>query len=128
MMQTALCYAAAGYQDRALAIFQRELKPAIVTGWIAEVQAERSAAAAALDRAAGTGSPARRLTRQEIERLVNGLGGLLAVLGETDPTDKAEVNRRLGLKLTYDHETESIMTEATPRSSVDVVSVSEGGH
>ncbi|MCM3885556.1 recombinase family protein [Frankia sp. R82] len=101
--------------------------PVIVTGWIAEVQAERAAAIAALERQ-GRRTPARpRLTRPQIKSLIDGLGGLLKVLREADPADKAEIYRELGLKLTYDHETEMITAEAAPRSSVCVVSVSEGG-
>ncbi|ABD11501.1 hypothetical protein CcI156_21215 [Frankia sp. CcI156] len=52
---------------------------------------------------------------------------LLVILREADSTGKAEVYRELGLKLIYDHETETITAEATPRSSACVVSVSEGG-
>jgi site-specific DNA recombinase len=101
--------------------------PALVTAWIAEVQAERAIAVAALGRR-GKAEPSRpKLTRQQIKDLVDGLGGLLAILHEADPDDKAEIYRELGMKLTYDHETETIMAEAAPRSSVCVVSVSEGG-
>ncbi len=101
--------------------------PADPALWIAEVQADRAIAVAALGRTEPSGSPRRRLTRQQIKDLVDGLGGLLTVLGEADPADKAEVYRQLGLRLTYDHETETVVAEASPRSSVCVVSVSEGG-
>ncbi|WP_322753844.1 recombinase family protein [Frankia sp. Cas3] len=117
--------------DRKLARHRAALEagadPVIVTGWIAEVQAERATAIAALDRRGQAEPPRPRLTRQQIKDLVDGLGGLLAILRDADPADKAEVYRELGLKLTYDHETETVMAEASPRSSVCVVSVSEGG-
>lgn len=53
-----------------------------------------------LDRAAGQRS--RRLSRDQLAALVNGLGNLLDVLASAAPEDKAEVYRRLGLRLTYD--------------------------
>ncbi|WP_322749687.1 MULTISPECIES: recombinase family protein [unclassified Frankia] len=116
--------------DRKLARHRAALEagadPVIVPGWIADVQAERATVIAALDRRGKATPPQTRLTRQQIRDLVDGLGGLLAILHEADPADKAEVYRELGLKLTYDHETETIMAEASPRSSVCVVSVSEG--
>ncbi len=104
--------------------------PAIVTQWIAETQTERAVAVAALDRARQPSSPRRRMTRQEIKDLIDALGGLLTVLGKADPEDKAKVYQQLGLRLTYDHETQTVLAEAAPRSSVCVVSVSEGrlGH
>ncbi|OHV30200.1 MULTISPECIES: hypothetical protein [Pseudofrankia] len=58
---------------------------------------------------------------------MDGLGGLLTILKDADPTDKAQVYHELGLRLTYDHETETIMADAKPRSSMCAVSVSEGG-
>jgi len=74
--------------------------PAVVSAWIAEVQAERLAAEVELDRAAGQRS--RRMSRDQLAALVNGLGNLLDVLASAAPEDKAEVYRRLGLRLTYD--------------------------
>ncbi len=72
----------------------------VVSAWIAEVQAERLAAEVELDRA--TGQRSRRLSRDQLAALVNGLGNLLDVLASAAPEDKAEVYRRLGLRLTYD--------------------------
>ena len=74
--------------------------PAVVSAWIAEVQAERLAAEVELERAAGQRS--RRMSRDQLAALVNGLGNLLGVLASAAPEDKAEVYRRLGLRLTYD--------------------------
>jgi site-specific DNA recombinase len=74
--------------------------PVVVSAWIAEVQAERLAAEVELDRAAGRRN--QRMSRDQLAALVNGLGNLLGVLASAAPEDKAEVYRRLGLRLTYD--------------------------
>ncbi len=54
-------------------------------------------------------------------------GGLLSVLRQADPADKAEVYRQLGLHLTYDHETQTVLAETRPAPTMCVVNVSEGG-
>ena len=74
--------------------------PAVVSAWIAEVQAERLVAEVDLGRA--TVQRSRRMSRDQLAALVNGLGNLLGVLASAAPEDKAEVYRRLGLRLTYD--------------------------
>ena len=74
--------------------------PVVVSAWIAEVQAERLAAEVELDRAAGRRN--QSMSRDQLAALVNGLGNLLGVLASAAPEDKAEVYRRLGLRLTYD--------------------------
>lgn len=74
--------------------------PAVVSAWIAEVQAERLAAEVELERA--TGQQNRRMSRDQLAALVNGFGHLLGVLATAAPEDKAEVYRKLGLQLTYD--------------------------
>ncbi|MGY4101871.1 hypothetical protein ACW2Q0_20295 [Nocardia sp. R16R-3T] len=43
------------------------------------------------------------MTPEEIHQLVTSVGGLVHILKAAAPTDKLEVYRRLGLKLTYDH-------------------------
>jgi len=82
------------------AAFEAGTDPAVVSAWIAEVQAERLAAEVELERA--TGQQNRRMSRDQLAALVNGLGNLLDVLATAAPEDKAEVYRRLGLQLTYD--------------------------
>jgi len=67
------------------------------------------------------------MSRDEIKTLIDALGGLLSVLRDADPADKAEVYRQLGLRLTYDHETHTVLAESQPAPSVGVVVVSEGG-
>ena len=42
------------------------------------------------------------MTRDQLAALVSGLGDLLGVLATAAPEDKAEVYRKLGLRLTYD--------------------------
>jgi hypothetical protein len=38
------------------------------------------------------------------------------ILSEADPADKLEVYQRLGLRLTYDHETEMVVAETEVRA------------
>jgi site-specific DNA recombinase len=54
------------------------------------------------------------MTAEEIRNLVDALGGLLHILDEADPADKLEVYRRLGLRLTYDHQTQIVVAETQP--------------
>jgi site-specific DNA recombinase len=99
--------------------------PALVATWSREVQAEKAAAQARLARL-GSNESARRMSRDEIRALVDALGGLMSVLRSADPADVAEVYRQLGLTLTYDHETRTVLAEVQP-APVGVVCVSEGG-
>ncbi len=92
--------------------------PAVVTTWIAEVQAERLAAEVELDRATGHGNG--RLSREQLVALVNGLGNLLDVLANAAPEDKAEVYARLGLRLTYDPARRVVIAESDPWAKVSV--------
>jgi hypothetical protein len=52
------------------------------------------------------------MTQAEITSLVTTLGDIAAVLRNADPADKAEVYRRLGLRLTYQPETQTVRAEA----------------
>jgi hypothetical protein len=54
------------------------------------------------------------MTPDEIATLVGQLGDIMAVLAEADPADKAEVYRQLGLRLTWDHETQTAHAEIDP--------------
>lgn len=72
--------------------------PTIVTGWIAEVEAERRRILSALKQHAPGD---RRLTREEITAMVQQLGDIIDVLREADLADRAEVYQQLGLRLTY---------------------------
>jgi phytoene/squalene synthetase len=75
----------------------------MITEWMRQVQAQRQAATAQLD----------------------ALGGLLAILRTADPDDRAEVYKQPGLRLTYDRETNTVLAETQPTSSMCVEYVSE---
>ncbi|MFE9958991.1 hypothetical protein [Micromonospora sp. NPDC005299] len=86
--------------------------PTVVTGWITQTQAECARAEADLHTQSGTGP--RRMSRTEISNLVRALGDIAGVLRDADSADKAEVYRQLGLRLTYEAETQTV------RASVDL--------
>ncbi|MGI5238548.1 hypothetical protein [Dactylosporangium sp. CA-139066] len=77
----------------------------MVTGWIAQVQAERAVAEAEI---AGRPASARKLTPTQIRELVSGITDAITVLRRADPADKAEVYRQLGVRLTYQPETQTV--------------------
>ncbi|WUA11165.1 hypothetical protein OG225_16840 [Nocardia sp. NBC_01377] len=99
----------------------------MVAAWSSDVYRERAALVAQLTTTQHT-QPTRRMNRNEIRQLVDALGGLLTILCAADPGDKLEVYRELGLKLTYDHETQQVTAETKPRPQVGVLVVSGGGH
>ncbi len=72
--------------------------PALVARWIAEVQAQRAEALARTRHASGH----RRMSRHEIQALLETLGNVRTVLADANPDDKAEVYRRLALQLIYE--------------------------
>lgn len=51
------------------------------------------------------------MSEEEIDGLVTALGGIRAVLLDADPRDKAEVYKRLGLRLNYRHEARTVRAE-----------------
>jgi site-specific DNA recombinase len=57
--------------------------------------------------------PARRqrLTEDQIAKIVEGLGGLLALLHNADPLDRTEIYARVGLQMTYRPGTETVIAE-----------------
>lgn len=81
----------------------------MVTAWIAQTQAERPRAETDLRTIART-TP-RRMSQGEITTLVTALGGITTVLRSADPADKAEVYRRLGLRLNCQPETQTVRAE-----------------
>ncbi|SCL24699.1 recombinase family protein [Micromonospora inyonensis] len=83
--------------------------PAVVTGWIAQTQAERTRAEAHLQMIQTTGP--RPMSRTEITNLVHALGDITTVLRDADPADKAKVYRQLGLRLVYHPETQTARAE-----------------
>ncbi|MFF0372102.1 recombinase family protein [Micromonospora sp. NPDC005087] len=86
--------------------------PAVVTEWISQTQAERARAEADLH--THSSNRPRRMSRTEIKDLVQALGDIVTVLRDADPTDKAEVYQQLGLRLTYQPETQTV------RAAVDL--------
>lgn len=52
------------------------------------------------------------MSQTEIANLVQALGDIVTVLHDADPTDKAEVYRQLGLRLTYHPDTQTVRAEA----------------
>jgi hypothetical protein len=72
--------------------------PVLITAWMTETQAQRAAAEIRL-----SPSPSRpkRMTRDQITGLVNGMHDLITVLASADPADKADIYGQLGLELTY---------------------------
>ena len=100
----------------------------MITEWTRQVQAERQGADAQLDALGGNsgGTTSRqRLTGSQMKALVDGLGGMLAIVRTADPDDRAEVYKELGLRLTYDRESNTVLAETRPTSSMCVESVSE---
>jgi hypothetical protein len=85
-------------------------EPAVVVGWIAETQARRARAEQVLR------SPGhrQRMTRDEIAALARTLGDAWATLQDADPADKAEVDRQLGLELTYRPSEKLVEVKAEP--------------
>jgi hypothetical protein len=86
--------------------------PLLVTGWIAQVRADRDRAEAEL---CGGARPSRpgRMSRDEIAALVESLGDIVTALTAADPADKAEVYKQLGLRLTYHPESQTVSAQAT---------------
>ena len=87
--------------------------PTIVTRWIAEVAVERRSILAVLNRTQPQ-QTRQHLTREQIDDLVAALGDIVNVLREADPTDRAEVYRQLGLRLTYHPGKQKVRVQAQP--------------
>jgi site-specific DNA recombinase len=84
--------------------------PAIVGQWINETQARKLAAEAQL-RTFGAQAP-RRLTKEEIQVLINAITDVITVLRDADPQDKAALYGQLGLKLTYNPGAKTVTARA----------------
>jgi hypothetical protein len=93
--------------------------PTVVTTWIAETQTERQQAQARQAQAqaqARTGTPSlaeevTRLTEAQLTTIIDELGNLTDALRDADPAHKLEVYRSLGLRLTYDPQTQTVRAE-----------------
>ncbi|OHV73963.1 hypothetical protein BCD48_32900 [Pseudofrankia sp. BMG5.36] len=83
--------------------------PTVVTGWIAQAQADKTVAERDL-RQARQGQE-RQLTREEISGLVETLGDVAAALAEVEPVEKTDLYRHLGLRLTYQVRTNTVKAD-----------------
>jgi len=90
--------------DARLARYQAALDagadPEAVAEWTRQVQAER-AAVLARDASRDRPKPSRQLTKEDIRALITGLGDLHDVIHDAEPSVKAAIYERLGLKVTY---------------------------
>jgi hypothetical protein len=63
----------------------------------------------------------------KIAAIVEGLGGLLAILNRADPRDKAEIYSRIGLRMRYDPGQETIKAEVVSNDFGRVLSACPRG-
>jgi hypothetical protein len=89
----------------------------VVAGWIAETQAERRRT-----EQHRRGTPRHvtdavdRLSTEEIVAIVEELGDIVTALRDAESEHKLDVYRNLGLRLTYDPETRTVLV-SRPGSS-----------
>lgn len=81
-----------------------------MAAWIGDVQRERAALAAQL----GEPTAATELTVAQVKQLVTALRNIVAVLAETQPSDKAALYKELGVTVTYEPEG-TVNVQAQPR-------------
>ena len=100
--------------DRKLAQYRTLLDqgtdPAIVAGWIREVEVERIGAQAKLREAAGRTA----MTTDEIMEIVTAIGDMIKMLANAQPADKIELYARLGLQLEYDINANAVAVTVEP--------------
>ncbi|WP_261561840.1 recombinase family protein [Frankia tisae] len=84
--------------------------PTLVARWTAKVNTERAATQARLRTTTGR----RRMTALEISDMVAAAGDIVAVIADTDASDKAEIYTQLGLELTYEPGDNRVIAEAKP--------------
>ncbi len=117
--------------DKKMARYREALEagtdPILVAEWTTDVQRKRQLATDRIIALQADEQSNRTLTRAEIETLIESLGGMADILGRADASEKLELYRQLGLKLTYDHTARSVVAEVDPQPPVGVVVVSEGG-
>jgi site-specific DNA recombinase len=82
--------------------------PAIVTGWMAETQARRSA----VETRMRPGPQRRRISREEITRRLAAMRDVTSALADAAPADKATMYSQLGLSLTYHPEAKRVNVTA----------------
>jgi hypothetical protein len=87
--------------------------PALIKQWTVQVQAEKAVAEANIRGLTGR----QIMTADEIRTIVDALSGIGAILQAADPSDKIEIYRQVGLRLTYKPGLRLISAEATPNGS-----------
>ncbi|TDD83200.1 hypothetical protein [Actinomadura rubrisoli] len=80
-----------------------------IARWVAETEAQKTAAEAQLREARGRRSP--HLTPEEIADLVQRVDDLRAVIPDADPMEKEKLYEQLGLKMVYRPEREEVRVE-----------------
>ncbi len=105
-------------------------EPATVAQWITRTEAERARYQAA--RRAAPQPQAKPMSPEKIAAIVRDLAYLITVIRNADPTDKAKIYTRLGLRLTYqpgeEPGTGTVRTEVhVSPASIGNSRVSEGG-
>ena len=75
--------------------------PGVVGQWITQTQARKLTAETRLRACQATRPAPGRMTKQEIAAVVDALTGLMEVLHDAEPADKADIYAALGLRLTY---------------------------
>jgi len=88
--------------------------PALIAQWTAEVNATKATTHATLR--ATNGQP--RMSEDEIATIVAATTGLISVLSAADPHDKADIYRKLGLRLTYQPAKRTMIAEAQPPATM----------
>lgn len=99
------------------ALLDEGTDPAIVAGWIREVEAERLAIQARLR----TTTRRTAMTADEITAIVTALGDMIDVLARAEPADKIKIYARLGLRMTHDLNANAIHVTAQPLGRDDAV-------
>ncbi|GAA3714370.1 recombinase family protein [Nonomuraea antimicrobica] len=84
--------------------------PAVVAGWIAEMEAKRKVEQMRLDRVMG--KIPKRLTEGEVAEIVATIGDMRKALRNAGSKDKAEVYGELGLRLTYEPARNAVIAQA----------------
>jgi hypothetical protein len=51
------------------------------------------------------------MTEDQIREIAEAIGGLLGLLNEADPRDRAEIYSRIGVRMTYRPGTETLLTQ-----------------
>jgi hypothetical protein len=94
--------------------------PPLIAEWIRETTAMRKTAQARLGLASGTPT---RMSEAQIQTIVEALGGLLGLLRNAEPSDRAEIYTRVGLQMTYQPGSETVLAQVTSKSFDGVVYV-----